>query len=74
VNRVILNFVDKFTEKTKMIMPPHLRVSQNLVSEMLGIKEECLPLYVSKSLSLSLVTTRTITGNNNVVVVGVIFW
>ena len=53
---------------------PHLRVSQSLVCEMLDIKEECLPLYGSGSLSFLFMTTRTITGNNNVVVVGVIFW
>jgi hypothetical protein len=74
VNLVILNFVDEFMEKSKIIAPPHLRVSQNLVCEMFYIKEECLPLYISKSLSFSLVTTRTITGNNNVIIAGIIFW
>jgi hypothetical protein len=74
VNLVILNFVDETQEKTKIISPPHLRVSQNLVCEMLDIEEECLPLYSSKSLSFLFMTTWTIAGNNNVIIVGVIFW
>jgi hypothetical protein len=74
VNLVILNFVNKTLEKTKIILPPHLRVSQNLVCEMLGIEEECIPLYVSESLLFSFMTTRTIAGNNSVIIGGINFW
>jgi hypothetical protein len=74
VNLVIFDAIDEFPQKTKIISHPHVRFSQNLVCEMIYIKKECLPLYISKSLAFLFVATRTVTGNNNVVVVGIIFW